>query len=106
MLYLCLTADYEPFLGENYNSIEDIIINPTNKICSILDEYDIKITFFIDVLFLDYLKRKGYEKERNIIIQNIVSLFHFGHSIQLHLTASIINYRIFLEKVSSVELLE
>ena len=48
MLHLCLTFDYELFFAHTDFSEQDVLFKPTERILDLLDEYDIKATFYAD----------------------------------------------------------
>jgi len=84
-IYFVLTVDYEVF-GDGSGCIENCVIKPAEKIMGIAEEFNIPITFFVDVLeFIvmencletkkDVLKVK--KQLRNAILK--------GHDVQLHL---------------------
>ena len=89
-MYIYITFDYEMFLGPNIGSVDKCLIEPTNRIMEIGDKYDVRFTFFVDVLYL--IKMHEYivisNKIRNDylrVTQQIKCLAGKGHSIQLHL---------------------
>ena len=49
MLKICLSFDYELFLGENDASYEDILFSPTRDLQYMLNEEGVYGTFFADV---------------------------------------------------------
>ncbi|MCP5382487.1 MAG: polysaccharide deacetylase family protein [Kordiimonadaceae bacterium] len=87
---ILLTFDYELFFGQNSGSLDNCLINPTNYLIKILNQYDVKATFFVDVGYIDCLNRnrKDYlelDIEYNKITSHISSLSNSGHDIQLHI---------------------
>ena len=84
-----ITLDYELFFGQS-GSIEKSIIEPTEKLLSILDRFNIKASFFVDSGYI--LKLKEYmrkfdvlKKDNDLITQQIQKLSREGHDIQLHI---------------------
>ena len=69
-----LTFDYELFLGSNSGTVENCLIKPTNKIIPILEKYNLKSIFFIDLTYLCrlYSIKDLHEKPLNdwLLIQN------------------------------------
>ena len=51
-----LTYDYELFFGESTGSVDKCMIEPTNQLLKIAKEFNIKMTFFVDVGYLIKLK--------------------------------------------------
>ena len=84
-----ITLDYELFFGES-GSVEQSIVNPTERLLSILDKYNAKAVFFVDVGYLIRMndladnepKLKEDEKKVKEQIKNLVNE---GHDIQLHI---------------------
>ena len=50
-----ITLDYELFFGES-GSVERSIVDPTERVLSILDKYNAKAVFFVDVGYLIRMK--------------------------------------------------
>lgn len=87
---IILTADYELFLGEESGSVSECMIEPTNKLLSILEKNNSKMTVFWDILHyyrLLELERNFSElkQDRILIEEQILDLASRGHDIQLHL---------------------
>ncbi len=90
MKRIILTIDYELFLGENSGTVKQCMIQPTEKLASILDKNNSKMTVFWDVLHyyrLLQLENSYPElKEDKILVENqILNLAAKGHDIQLHI---------------------
>lgn len=87
---IILTIDYELFLGQETGDVKDVIIEPTQKILSILEKNDSRMTVFWDILHFYRLlvleKNHPALKEDRLLIENqILDLASKGHDIQLHL---------------------
>lgn len=85
-----LTIDYELFLGSKTGTVKDCMIEPTEKLASILEKNFSKMTIFWDILHyyrLLELEKKFSElgKDRELIKGQILNLASRGHDIQLHL---------------------
>ena len=85
-----ITLDYELFFGKNSGNLNQCIINPTNKLITILNKYNIKATFFVDVGYIVKLQeyKKQYpnlEKDYQLISNQIKDLAKNGHGIELHI---------------------
>lgn len=84
-----ITLDYELFFGKS-GSVERSMIDPTERLVSILDKYNAKAVFFVDVGYLIRMKElmdsepKLKEDERKVREQ-IQDLVKSGHDIQLHI---------------------
>ncbi len=79
-----LSFDYEIFFENNFDTLENILIQPTYKILDILNKYNINGTFFIDILFLEFLERNNMVSYLNLILNQINQLIYFKQEIQLH----------------------
>lgn len=84
-----ITLDYELFFGNNSGSVKNCIINPTNKLLKILDIYNIKAVFFVDVGYIIKLieyknKNETLKADYELITQQIYFLANHGHSVELH----------------------
>lgn len=94
MKSIIFTFDYELFLGSrpiSSGTVDNCLINPTNKILDIFDQYNIKhAIFFVDTLYLFkmYENQERYEAIRqdlNRIIKQIKQIIVKGHYVMLHL---------------------
>ena len=90
MKKIILTIDYEIYFGRETGSVEDCMIDPTNKLMDILDLNDSKMTVFWDILhfhkLLEMEEKHPELKSDRIAIQNqIFDLHKRGHDIQLHI---------------------
>lgn len=88
MVYVCLTADYEVCLGENFYGIDDVLLNPSKIISTAFEKINIPITFFVDVLYADYLKRTQQKEDYQKLKENVTYLFDKGNDMQLHIHPS------------------
>ncbi len=87
MLYICVTLDYELFMGENHLSEDEVLITPTNSLLATLDKAGVKATFFADVCFPLSFKNSDYKNQQFIYdmegqMRDIVMR---GHDVQLHI---------------------
>lgn len=90
MKQIILTIDYELFLGRKPGTVIECMIEPTQKLVSILDKNNSKMTVFWDVLhyyrLLELEKKHPELSEDKVLIENqILELAGSGHDIQLHL---------------------
>lgn len=85
-----LTYDYELFLGPDTGTVENCLLKPTNRLIEIADKHNIKMTFFIDVLYIvkaiefRNLSAK-LDQEINRIINQLKILKEKGHILGLHI---------------------
>ena len=89
MRKILITLDYELFFGKS-GSTDKCIVEPTERLLSILDKHNIKVSFFVDSGYI--LKLKEYmqnfdvlKKDYDLITQQIQKLSKEGHDIQLHI---------------------
>jgi GT2 family glycosyltransferase len=85
-----LTVDYELFLGMKTGSVSECLIEPTQKLASILEKNGSRMTIFWDILHYYRLLEleNGYpelKQDRLLIEEQILDLVRRGHDIQLHL---------------------
>ena len=85
-----LTLDYELFNGLEGGTVQNCIIKPTEKLCEVLDKYNFKATFFVDVCFLlrlQVLKAENFELEKDwgAIVKQLTWLSNRGHDLELHI---------------------
>lgn len=87
---IILTFDYELFLGKETGNVKETMIEPTDKLLSILEKNGSKLTVFWDVLHYYRLLELGNKirelsDDRGLIENQILELARRGHDIQLHL---------------------
>lgn len=85
MLKVCISFDYELFLGENYASYYDILFLPTEKIANELDKRNVSGTFFADVCSVWAHERLGLKEYSIRFSEQIKWLTSLGQDVQLHL---------------------
>lgn len=90
MKKIILTIDYELFLGEKTGTVKNCMIEPTEKLASIIEKNESRMTIFWDILHyyrLLELEKNFSElgKDRNLIEEQILNLASRGHDVQLHL---------------------
>lgn len=91
MLTICPTFDYEIFFGKNFYDINTILINPTKNLVDVFNKNNIKITFYVDVLYLIRCIESNLKQFYNPCEKQIKTLIAQGHDIQLHLHPHWIN---------------
>lgn len=85
-----ITLDYELFFGTNSGSVEHCVIKPTEALLKIVDPYNIKLVFFVDVGYLVQLEKQkedfpALEGDYKLITNQIKELANNGHGIDLHI---------------------
>jgi len=84
-----ITLDYELFFGNQSGTVAKCIIQPTNDLIKILDQYNIKISFFVDSGYLLALEKfktiqPELESDYQKLSDQIRKLAQEGHGIELH----------------------
>ena len=85
MLQVALTFDYEIFFGENYGTIKEILFDPTERLLETLNKYNVKATFFADVLSVYMHEKYGLNSYCEQFIDQIKRMVAAGHDVQLHI---------------------
>ncbi len=85
MLNIAITFDYELFFGENFASADEVLFSPTEQLLKTLQKYNVKATFFVDVLSVYMHEKKGEISYCQKFIQQIQNMVQDGHDVQLHI---------------------
>ena len=85
MLQVALTFDYEIFFGENHGTIKEILFDPTQRLLETLNKYNVKATFFADVLSVYMHEKYGLHSYCEQFIDQIKTIVAAGHDVQLHI---------------------
>lgn len=85
MLYICVSFDYELFMGENLVSENDLLFRPTKKLCDMLQNLGISATFFADVCCPMAYRRFGKTEFADEFDKQLRYLTQQGHDVQLHI---------------------
>ena len=88
MLKICLSYDYELFMGKNNGSAEEILFNPTEKIKNAMDEFGVKGVFFVDVCSAIAHRKMGLSAYSDAFDAQLKKLVADGHDVQLHIHTS------------------
>lgn len=88
MLKICLTYDYELFMGKNSASAEEILFEPTRKIKEAMDEFGVKGVFFADVCSAIAHRDAGLSEFSDAFDEQLKELTSDGHDVQLHIHTS------------------
>ena len=88
MLNICISFDYELFMGENNASYEDILFSPTSELQQMLNQEKARGVFFADVCSAIVYEDNGLKEYSVPFLNQIRSLCKDGHDIQLHLHPS------------------
>lgn len=85
MLYVCISFDYELFMGENRLPEQDVLFTPGEKLGKALKELGVSATFFADVCCPAAYRRFGKTTVADEFGRKLVELSTMGHDIQLHI---------------------
>ncbi len=80
-----LTFDYELFLGENFDSPDNILFCKTTKICEVLRKHNVSATFFVDVFSSIQHKKYGLLDYSTKFDEQLIWLVQNGFDVQLHI---------------------
>jgi len=85
-----ITLDYELFLNDLTGDVDNCLITPTNKLCTILNKHNIKATFYIDMAYI-YRIYELRDRYHNLaedylkVTRQVKELYNNGQQIGLHL---------------------
>jgi hypothetical protein len=87
---LLITFDYELFLGEQSGSVQECLINPTNRLLECMSRHGLKSYFFVDTVYLLRLKEMAErhpssKTDLDLVISQLVQLVKSGHEIYPHI---------------------
>ena len=85
MLFVCISFDYELYMGRNYVSEENVLIEPTRKINNVLRDVEVSGTFFADVCCPMCYREKNLEHFPQLFDDQIRQLVETGQDVQLHI---------------------
>lgn len=85
MLHISITFDYELFMGDNYVSEKEVLIDPTDKLSSMLSKLGISATFFADVCCPECYRKFGSSDFPELFDEQLAQLIEKGHDVQLHI---------------------
>ena len=84
-----ITFDYELFLGNRSGSVSDCLINPTNHLLDVIEQYGCRAIFFVDTTYLLTLKKNfqiaACKKDFETVMNHITEIASRGHEIFPHL---------------------
>jgi hypothetical protein len=82
--FLCLTFDYEVFLGRNLAGYDDVLFEPTRQLLMSLGRRQAKATFFADVCSVWAHQRINQADYPDKFGRQLRDAIHAGHDVQLH----------------------
>jgi hypothetical protein len=85
MIYILYSGDYEVFLGGNYCSEREVMVETTEKVFDIFHAIEVPLTFFADVCCLWRYREHGYEEFPNEVDDQLCRALRLGHDVQAHI---------------------
>ncbi|HPH81005.1 MAG TPA: hypothetical protein PL185_00425 [Flavobacteriales bacterium] len=85
---LLITFDYEVFLGSKSGTIQNCLIDPTNRVLTILAKHNFKSLFFVDALYLCRLQESSSPQNQadlKTIFLQLEDIVKQGHQIGVHI---------------------
>lgn len=85
---IILSYDYELFFGSRSGTIQKTIIEPTNKLMTVMEQNGFRGNFFVDYLMFRELEKLTDERARSdlkMLKAQILDMVRRGHRIELHL---------------------
>lgn len=91
MLKICITFDYELFLGENFLPEEEVLFQPAAQLGEMLQKEEVSATFFADVCSV--MQHEIYNETAycSNFSRQIAALYEMGHDVQLHIHPNWLN---------------
>lgn len=88
MLNVCITFDYELFLGKNNASYQEILFQPTDRLIELLSMKGVSGTFFADVCSVEAHSRLGDNQYCMDFTSQLQKMIFYNQDVQLHLHTS------------------
>jgi hypothetical protein len=85
MLYINLSFDHELFLGENFVTEKEIVIDTTDRLLSLLEKHKVSGTFFTDVCSIIRYTELGMYEFPELMKDQLKRLVRSGQDVQLHI---------------------
>lgn len=85
MLWICISFDYELFLGKNNKSYEEILFKPSEKLSGVLCDNGVSGTFFADVCSVWAHQKSGMIGYSEQFSSQLKSFISNGNDVQLHI---------------------
>lgn len=91
MLKILIGFDYEMYLGENYASHKEILIDTTKQILELLKANNVSATLFADVCCVLQHKKYGLTEFVNDVEDQLKNAQKNGFDVQLHIHPNWLN---------------
>lgn len=83
-IYILYSADYELFLGGNYCSEQEVLIDPTNELLDVCDRLKIPLTLFADIFSILRYKEHTLSGFPHAAENQLKDALRRGHDVQSH----------------------
>ena len=84
-IYILYSADYELFLGGNYCTETEVLINPTNNLLNTFDDLKIPVTLFADIFSILRYKENNLFTFPDAAEEQLRDAIGRGHDVQSHI---------------------
>lgn len=91
MLHVCVTYDYELFLGGSDYSEYEVLVQPTDDLMDLYHRLGICVTFFVDVCSVIRYRELGMNDFPNMVDEQLAKMLSYGHDVQLHIHSQWVN---------------
>lgn len=85
MIYILYTNDYEVFLGGNYRSEKEVLIDSTDELLKLCESCDIPMTLFSDVCCMWRYREIGNNDLPDRMEAQLKTSLRNGHDVQAHI---------------------
>ena len=85
MIYILYSADYELFLGENFQPEKEVLITPTNRLLEVCESIGIPMTLFCDVISVWRYREQGMAEFPGLVEAQLRDAIRRGHDVQAHI---------------------
>lgn len=85
MLYICISFDYELFMGENYVEERKVLIEPSEALSKMLAAEGVSGCFFADVCCPMQYRKMGMAEFPELFDKQLQDFVQAGHDVQLHI---------------------
>src|ERR1035437_4606027 len=83
---ILLTFDYEPFLGAKSGTADRCMLQPVDALRTIMNKYNAKAIFFVDILYLLNLKKHSELNADFVAVKDqLKTLYREGHYLFPHI---------------------
>lgn len=83
---ILFTFDYEYFIGPKTGTFNNTLLRPVSLLLEILNTYNVKVTFFVDVGYIKRCQELDADNENcEHYIAHLKELCALGHDLQLHI---------------------